>query len=117
MLELISEDTTDLRSHKLAYGMYCMSIFYIYRILGIIHERKVSRINFFGIVHEKTFAIQPIPGNLIARISGSIHERKFSYLSAAGIYCILRKWKLSLILVLVVTTCIKKYGLQSVASI
>ena len=49
-----------------------------YRILGIIHERKVSRMNFFGIVREKTFAIQPIPGNLIARISGNIHERKIS---------------------------------------
>ena len=34
--------------------------------------------NFFGIVSEKTFAIQPIPGNLIARISGNIHERKIS---------------------------------------
>ena len=49
-----------------------------YRILGIIHERKVSRMNFFGIVREKTFTIQPIPGNLIARISGNIHERKIS---------------------------------------
>ena len=47
-----------------------------YRILGIIHERKVSRMNFFGIIREKTFEIQPIPGNLIARILGNIHERK-----------------------------------------
>ena len=56
--------------------------------------------NFFGIVHKKTFAIQPIPGNLIACISGSIHKRKISQIkncsipkhTAAGIYRILRKW-------------------------
>ena len=31
-----------------------------YRITGIIRRRKVSRIIFFAIVHEKTFAIQAI---------------------------------------------------------
>ena len=34
--------------------------------------------SFFGIVSEKTFTIQLIPGNLIARISGNIHKRKIS---------------------------------------
>ena len=32
----------------------------VYRITGIIRGRKVSRITFFAVVHEKTFAIQVI---------------------------------------------------------
>ena len=38
------------------YGLH----YDIYRILGIICGRKVSRITFFAIVHEKTFMIQAI---------------------------------------------------------
>ena len=68
-----------------------------YRILGIIHERKVSRMSSFGTVREKTFAIQPISGNLIARIyqetftKEKFHEfiknRSVPKYTAAGIYC------------------------------
>ena len=32
----------------------------VYRITGIVRGRKVSRIAFFAVVHEKTFAIQAI---------------------------------------------------------
>ena len=32
----------------------------IYHITGIVHGRKVSRIAFFAVVREKTFAIQAI---------------------------------------------------------
>ena len=35
----------------------CVCLRYEYRILGIIHGRKVSRITSFGTVREKTFAI------------------------------------------------------------
>ena len=77
--ELLYEVSTKFKSGhfiSLNFAAMVMLIITMYRISGIIHRRKVSRITFFAIVHEKTFAIQ---ANLYIKIPVKIKSaRKYS---------------------------------------
>ena len=56
-----------IKKSKKVHGVLC-----IYCITGIIRGRKVLRITFFAIVHEKTFVIQTISYiNILAKLKSA----------------------------------------------